>query len=54
MTVEPHGVPPASWVLHQASEPMQKGLEHLMDFLMNHLSSEDKAYLWSVGSFWAS
>jgi hypothetical protein len=26
------------------SEAMQKVLRHLMDFLTNHLSSEDKAY----------
>jgi hypothetical protein len=32
---------------------MQKALQHLMD-LVNHLSSEGKAYLWSVGSSWAS
>ena len=30
----------------QASEPMQKVIQHLMDFLTNHLSSEDKACLW--------
>jgi hypothetical protein len=29
-------------------------LQHLMGYLKNHLSNEDKAYLWSVGSFWAS
>jgi len=29
----------------QASEPMQKVLQHLMHLLTNHLSSEDKAYL---------
>jgi hypothetical protein len=29
----------------QASEPMQKVLQHLMGFLKNHLSSEDKVYL---------
>jgi uncharacterized protein YbgA (DUF1722 family) len=34
----------------QASEPMQKVIQHLMDFLTNHLSSEDKAYLWYVGA----
>jgi len=33
---------------------MQKVIQHLMDFLANHLSSEDKACLWSVGRFWAS
>jgi hypothetical protein len=29
---------------------MQKVGQHLMDFLTNHLSSEDKAYLWFVGA----
>jgi uncharacterized protein YbgA (DUF1722 family) len=29
-------------------------LQHLMGYPKNHLSNEDKAYLWSVGSFWAS
>ena len=29
----------------QASEPMQKVIQHLMDFLKNHLCIEDKAYL---------
>jgi uncharacterized protein YbgA (DUF1722 family) len=29
-------------------------LQHLMGFLKNHLSSEDKAYLRQVGSFWTS
>ena len=33
---------------------MQTVIEHLMDFLTNHRSSEYKAYLWSVGSSWAS
>jgi len=28
--------------------------QHLMDFLTNHLPGEDKAYPWSVGSFWAT
>jgi len=28
----------------QASEPMQKVLQHLMGYLKNHLSNEDKAY----------
>jgi uncharacterized protein YbgA (DUF1722 family) len=29
----------------QASEPMQKVIQHLMDFLTNHLSREDKQEL---------
>jgi uncharacterized protein YbgA (DUF1722 family) len=29
-------------------------LQHLMGYLKNRLSSEDQAYLWSVGSLWAS
>jgi hypothetical protein len=33
---------------------MQKVIQHLKDFLMNYLSSGEKVYLWSVGSFWAS
>jgi hypothetical protein len=38
----------------QASKPMQKVIQHLMDLLKNHLFGEDKAYLWSVGISWAS
>jgi len=29
----------------KASEPTQKAIEHLMGYLKNHLSSEDRAYL---------
>ncbi len=29
---------------------MQKVIQHLMGFLKNHLSSEDKAYLRQVGA----
>jgi uncharacterized protein YbgA (DUF1722 family) len=35
----------ATRVRIQASEPMQKVVQHLMGFLKNHLSSEDRAYL---------
>ncbi len=34
----------------QVSEPMQKVIQHLRDFLTNHLSSEDNACLGQVGA----
>jgi hypothetical protein len=34
----------------EASEPMQKVIQHLMGSLKNHLSSEDNAYLRQVGA----